>query len=238
MRNLLPGLALTLAGIAPVTPASAAEQPPAALEGTWLVEDIGGKGVVDNLQTMLEIRRDGSFGGNAGCNSYFGELTGAGENNVTFGAAGATRKMCVPAVMDQERKFLDALGKAAGWTREKSILRLSDASGGELLRFTLVRDTTDVTFQLPGTFVVDRQTARYECDGGRVVQAEYINAGEVSLALLTIEGKVVLTANVISGSGARYAGGIFEWWTKGDEATFTDLTVEGDAKSRTCKAVS
>jgi Heat shock protein len=238
MRNPLSGLAFAVAVIGLATMASAAEPPPATLGGTWLVEDIDGKGVVDDLQTTLEIRRDGSFGGNAGCNSYFGSLTDADENKVAFGAAGATRKMCVPAVMDQETKFFEALTRAAGWTREDSILRLSDAAGGELLRLTLLRDTTDVTFQLPGTFVVDRQTARYECEGGRVVQAEYINAGEVSLALLTIEGKVILTANVISGSGARYAGGIYEWWTKGNEATFTDLTVEGDAKSRTCKAVS
>ncbi|MCL6707435.1 META domain-containing protein [Pseudomonas sp. R2.Fl] len=238
MRNALSRLALAFVITASAASVSAAEPPPAGLGGTWLVEDIGGAGVVDDLQTTLEIRRDGSFGGNAGCNSYSGPLTETAESRVSFGAAAATRKLCVPAVMDQENRFLEALGKAAGWSREGSILRLSDAAGGELVRLVLLRDTTDVTFQLPGTFVVDRQTVRYECDGGRVVQAEYINAGEVSLALLTIEGKVVLTANVIAGSGARYAGGIYEWWTKGDEATFTDLTVEGEEQSRTCKAVS
>lgn len=239
MSNTLPALtialAFALAGSAPAT--FAAEPPPAGLGGTWLVEDIGGKGVVDNLQTTLEIRRDGSFGGNAGCNSYFGSLTGADENKVSFGAAGATRMMCVPAVMDQEDKFLKQLGKAARWTRQQYILRISDAGGGELLRLTLLRDTTDVTFQLPGTLTVDRQSVRYTCDGGGEVQAEYVNAGDVSFALLTIEGKVILTANVISGSGARYAGGVYEWWTKGEEATLTDLTAEGENKSRTCKEV-
>jgi heat shock protein HslJ len=36
----------------------------------WLVEDIGGRGVIDNLQTTLEFGADGRVGGRAGCNTW------------------------------------------------------------------------------------------------------------------------------------------------------------------------
>ncbi|MBL3684065.1 META domain-containing protein [Sinorhizobium meliloti] len=43
---------------------------------------------------------------------------------ITFGPAAATRKMCVPAVMDQERKFFEALKNGACWRIEGSKLFL------------------------------------------------------------------------------------------------------------------
>jgi heat shock protein HslJ len=50
----------------------AAESVPNELVGTWLAEDIGGGGVIDYLQTTLEINDDGTYSGFAGCNNYTG----------------------------------------------------------------------------------------------------------------------------------------------------------------------
>jgi membrane-bound inhibitor of C-type lysozyme len=45
---------------------------------------------------------------------------------------------------------------------------------------------------------------------------EYFNAGENHLAVLPMQGKSMLFANVISASGARYAAGRYIWWDAGD----------------------
>ena len=79
-----------------------------SLTGTWLAEDIGGRGVIDDAQSTISFEAAGRVGGSGGCNRYFGPVTIEG-NGITFGQLGATMKACAPALMDQERKFFDAL---------------------------------------------------------------------------------------------------------------------------------
>ena len=75
----------------------------------------------------------------------------------------------------------------------------------------------------------------YDCDGELKVKADYVNADSVSLALLSFGDQFVIASNVIAGSGARYAGGQFEWWTKGDEGTLKDLTKGTETPGITCR---
>jgi len=102
---------------------------------TWIAEDIGGRGVIDMLQSTLEFQEPGRVGGNAGCNRYFGSVTLTG-NEVTFGQMGSTRKMCAPAIMDQEQKFLAALGAARTWEIQNGLLFLRDDAQDAVLRFS------------------------------------------------------------------------------------------------------
>lgn len=67
----------------------------------------------------------------------------------------------------------------------------------------------------------------YSCGEGEALQVKYVNAGENRLAILPIEGASRIFVNVISASGARYVAGKYEWWSKGDRASFTDLTEDG-----------
>ncbi|KFI32823.1 lipoprotein [Haematobacter missouriensis] len=71
------------------------------------MEDIGGSGIIDGSHVTLAFA-NGRVSGRAGCNGYFAgyELTG---ESLRFQQAGATMMACAPALMDQERKFLDAL---------------------------------------------------------------------------------------------------------------------------------
>ena len=85
-----------------------------------------------------------------------------------------------------------------------------------------------LTIDLPGT--AERQTVTYACSDGRKVSAEYINAGDNSLAIVKLGDETVLMVSVISGSGARYAGQQYIWWTEGNSADFYDLTKGGEAK--------
>ena len=75
---------------------------------SWRAEDIGGRGVIDNAQTTITFDAEGRVAGSGGCNRYFGPVT-IGGSAIRFGDIGATRMACVPALMDQEQKFFDAL---------------------------------------------------------------------------------------------------------------------------------
>ncbi|MDR6755480.1 heat shock protein HslJ [Mycoplana sp. BE70] len=234
MRFSVNALAALLLSLGSASNGFAADTLPPGLSATWVVEDLNGKGVIDDLQTTLEIRTDGSYGGNGGCNTYRGNLKFGNEGEVTFAPAAATRKMCAPAVMDQEQKFFDALGTVKSWKLENGLLHLADKDGGHAMRLAMLRNTTDIVLQVPNTITVDRQTVAYDCDGDLKVRADYINAESVSLAILSFGDNFVIASNVLSGSGARYAGGQFEWWTKGDEGTLKDLTKGAEAPGIAC----
>jgi putative lipoprotein len=94
----------------PTKEATMADPPQASLIGTsWLAEDIGGRDVMDRAQTTISFEPEGRVAGSGGCNRYFGAVTIKGDA-ITFGKKlGATMMACVPALMDQERKFFDAL---------------------------------------------------------------------------------------------------------------------------------
>lgn len=72
--------------------------------------------------------------------------------------------------------------------------------------------------------------ATYSCNGGEPFQVRYLNAGPNSLALISVDGQERIFVNVISGSGARYVSGQYEWWSKGDGATLTNLMEENSAQ--------
>jgi len=124
------------AGVALLLLASGVAMAQEALPGTaWLAEDIDGKGVIDNLQTTMEVSRDGKLSGNAGCNSYSGTPEIAGDA-ITIGPMAMTRMACLPAVDEQERRFLDALGETKSYRIEGDLLYFLDGEGNTLIRFS------------------------------------------------------------------------------------------------------
>jgi putative lipoprotein len=102
----------------------------------WLAEDIMGGGVVDRAQSTLQPLPDGRVAGSSGCNRFNGSGVISG-GKVAIGALATTRMACPPAIMDQEQKFLAALGKAARYeTTSSGALILRDSRGAALMRFT------------------------------------------------------------------------------------------------------
>lgn len=96
-----------------------------------------------------------------------------------------------------------------------------------------------LTIDLPGAASAERTTVAYSCGGDRKVTAEYVNAGANSLAIVNLGEQTVLMISVLSGSGARYAGQQYIWWTKGNSADFYDLTKGEDAAPvLSCQAAS
>ena len=80
----------------------------------------------------------------------------------------------------------------------------------------------EINIPLPDDVDVTENSVLYKC-GDQNVSATYYNAGENSLVQLEMEETSVIAANVLSGSGAKYAGGVYIWWTKGDTADLYNL---------------
>ncbi len=64
----------------------------------------------------------------------------------------------------------------------------------------------------------------YKC-GAKDLSVTYYNAGDISLAKLELEDETVVASNVISGSGAKYAGSVYIWWTKGKPRPFITSSI-------------
>jgi putative lipoprotein len=104
--------------------------------GGWLAESIRGGGVIDLLQTILEVGADGAISGTGGCNAMRGRATISGDT-IVFSSIASTRKACSPAVMDQESKFFAALNDTQTW-RVDSVRRkliLIDGKGNPVVVF-------------------------------------------------------------------------------------------------------
>jgi len=114
--------------------ASSEAEPPNLVGTTWLLEDLAGAGVIDRIQATLSFSANGTASGNASCNQFNGPATVSGST-VSFGPLATTRKMCPEAVMDQERRYLEALRGTVQFERKESFLYIYAAGQSQPLRF-------------------------------------------------------------------------------------------------------
>ncbi len=103
----LGALALSLLGCASSTPQL-------QQDSAYQVEWIGERPLIDNSHLTLTLGADGRAFGSAGCNHWFAAYSLKGQQ-ISFSQAGSTRKMCAPALMEQEQRFLDALSAVERW---------------------------------------------------------------------------------------------------------------------------
>ena len=62
-----------------------------SIVGRWLAEEIDGRGVLADAQCTLEVKHDGSLGGDSTVNRYGGEATIEGHK-INFGPLAMTRR--------------------------------------------------------------------------------------------------------------------------------------------------
>jgi heat shock protein HslJ len=98
------------------------------LAGAWTVEYIGERPVIDNSPATIEFAGDGRVGGNACCNRFSGAYWLSGSS-LTFSKLVSTKKMCFPALMEQETRFLAALERVAKVQIQNGLLVLLDVKG-------------------------------------------------------------------------------------------------------------
>jgi membrane-bound inhibitor of C-type lysozyme len=69
----------------------------------------------------------------------------------------------------------------------------------------------------------NRQTHKYTCATGKILQVTYWNTSNgQSFALVPVKGKQLLFVNTLAASGAKYQAGSYTWWTKGPRADLYD----------------
>ena len=102
-------------------------------DGEWVVESVGGVSVSGDRRARIAFAADGRVTGSGGCNRLMGRADINGEA-ITFGTLATTRMACVPKVMEQERKLLDAMAATRSYRIADAMLTLHDASGAELVR--------------------------------------------------------------------------------------------------------
>jgi heat shock protein HslJ len=138
--HLLSALAFAFGAMGSTASAQTQEAPLLDLLGTeWLLEDLGGSGVIDNAQATLSFPERGKVAGNGSCNQFFGSVEITGDL-VSFGTIGATRMQCADAVSDQELRYLTALQAADRMSVDGLYLLVHSKSLEKPLRFTRLQN--------------------------------------------------------------------------------------------------
>jgi len=102
---------------------------PSLTAAPWGVEDIEGRGVIDNSQTTLAFGADNHLSGRAGCNTYTGSYS-VSNDSLTVDNVAVTSKACLAALAHQEAAFLDILNQLQAFRfNENGALLLSDGAG-------------------------------------------------------------------------------------------------------------
>lgn len=112
--------------------------------------------------------------------------------------------------------------------------------GAAVMAWSALAGASDLTIHLSGSQPITRNTAKYQCDeqGAKmglpagIFSVEYINGAGNSLAVVPVGGNSLIFANVVSGSGARYAAGQYIWWDAGGRGTtFSSDSIAGKMSS-------
>jgi len=92
----------------------AAQPLPIKQDQSYVLEWIGERPLIDSSHLTMTLGADGRAYGTGGCNHWFASYT-LDEKSINFGPVGSTRKLCPPALMEQEQRFLQALNKVQRW---------------------------------------------------------------------------------------------------------------------------
>ena len=117
-------LALSACGSLPSTPLQT--------EQSYQVEWIGERPLIDRSMLTLTLLDDQRAAGLAGCNNWSASYQLSG-NTLSLQNIATTRKLCAPALMEQETRFLESLSQVQRWDFSPTgQLRLWPAEGKPL----------------------------------------------------------------------------------------------------------
>ena len=149
MRVVLTMLAVAVCAIGCRSSQPTASAPP--LAGTsWRAQEIDGRGVLAHVESTLTFDGTTRIAGQAACNRYFGAAD-IGDGTIRLKPAGMTRMACAPDVMEQEGRFLEALGGAKVFHREGDTLLLVDEGGRVRVRLSPAGPRRGEIVPSPGT---------------------------------------------------------------------------------------
>ena len=91
--------------------------------------------------------------------------------------------------------------------------------------------SAQVVLALQGSF--ERNIVEYQCEGLEPFKVDFINAKPNFIAIVPVGPDKLVFVDVRAASGASVLAGQYEFWTKGSEATLTDLMAEPQSVSCT-----
>jgi heat shock protein HslJ len=214
--SIIVGLIVVLTGCARTRgPAPAAAPEPTLVGTSWTVERIE-ELVADRAPATVRFD-EGRVSGRTGCNQYSGYLQAAG-GALRVSEVRSTRMACPPPVMQQETRFLAALGAVRTARHEGDRLMLLDETGHVRLVLAPPKPVAADT--------AARRAHVYHCPDGPALAVTYV--GEDAVDAWLPDGRRRLP-RVPAASGARYADDQVTVWNKG-----TDVLLERDGRSWVC----
>ena len=98
-----------------------------------VVEDVSGKGIIDNSNITINFGNDGRVTGSDGCNQYSADYQIEGQA-LKIGAIAGTKRACAPALMNQGNSFMRVLQDVNSWSTDRyGRLTLKTRNGRYLL---------------------------------------------------------------------------------------------------------
>ena len=106
---------------------------PATLQGgEWTVEDIGGRGIIDNSHVTLHFGSDGALAGSATCNRLIATYA-AKDSSLTIIPSGLTMMACPAALMVKDRRFVDLLNEVKRFRIDETGALVLETAGGKTI---------------------------------------------------------------------------------------------------------
>lgn len=122
-------LSILLTLFASVAACSSKEAPiQETLVGNWQVISIQDKAILSKSTVKLTFSSENRLTGSASCNNLSSSFQSK-NSALTIGPAATTRKMCLPALMDQESSLLRALSKVKRYQLINGELSLFNQQG-------------------------------------------------------------------------------------------------------------
>ena len=110
----------------------------------WLLEDLAGSGVIDNIRATLSFPDASKVAGNGSCNRFSGPAL-IGGSAIKLGPLASTRMACPEAIMNQETKYLNALQAAERYEWKDPYLLIYCKDFEKPLRFTRTKEPAPVS---------------------------------------------------------------------------------------------
>ena len=120
---------------------SAAPAPAASFSlsnSEWLLKNLSGSDVLDNVQATLAFPEEGKIAGKGSCNQFFGTAEIKGDA-IKLGPLGSTRMACPEPAMNQEAKYLEALQAAERFEWKDPYLLIYCKGFEKPLQFTRIK---------------------------------------------------------------------------------------------------
>jgi len=106
----------------------------------WEVIEVDGMATTVTPPADLAFETAQRIAGSSGCNRYVAELNPS-PTTVRMGSVAGTRMVCEPRVMEQERRFINALEFTTTQVVDGDSMRFMNQTGRILIRFRRVSAT-------------------------------------------------------------------------------------------------